>query len=338
MRWGELTSDNLDQIIIQGELEIARIRARQMAAIQTQRSAETHVRDGYRSIVDWAAARADVSHQTARKLCWTSSRLQHAPDLAEALLRGEITFDRAEQLSKLPEGKRQDHEYVDIAQLRRRAALHRRLTRKDEEEISRGQFLNIQPDDTVFNVWGEFDAIGGAITEKALDQRADELITDGNTSVAERRALAWIAICQDSLYDSHDSDASQSAEVSIIADARDAAPTDGEAGVTVLNGPRVGKQALDGVVCNSIVEVTGITADGVPLNMGRRSRTVPPQLRRHVLHRDLGCAVDGCSSRYRLEAHHVVPASQGGAIDADNLITLCWFHHRVVVHRWGHQN
>jgi len=124
MRSGELTSDDLDQIIIQGELEIARIRARQMVAIQTQRSAETHLRDGYRSIVDWAAARADVSHQTARKLCWTSSRLQHAPDLAEALLRGEITFDRAEQLSKLPEGKRQDHEYVDIAQLRRRAALH----------------------------------------------------------------------------------------------------------------------------------------------------------------------------------------------------------------------
>ena len=37
--------------------------------------------------------------------------------------------------------------------------------------------------------------------EKAVDQRADEIIpTEQKLAVAERRALALVAICQDSLY------------------------------------------------------------------------------------------------------------------------------------------
>ena len=62
---------------------------------------------------------------------------------------------------------------------------------------------------------------------------------------------------------------------------------------------------------------------------------VPPRLRRFVLFRDGGCVADGCDSTYRLQAHHKVPFSQGGRTDPDNLVTLCWFHHHVVIHGHG---
>jgi hypothetical protein len=62
---------------------------------------------------------------------------------------------------------------------------------------------------------------------------------------------------------------------------------------------------------------------------------VSPVLRRCVLARDTGCTVEGCSSSYRLEVHHTIPFSEGGSTGAEDLVSLCWFHHQVAIHRLG---
>ena len=49
-----------------------------------------------------------------------------------------------------------------------------------------------------------------------------------------------------------------------------------------------------------------------------------------------GCrTIVGCTSRYRLRAHHIIPWSQGGATDAENLTAMCWFHHHIAIHARG---
>lgn len=94
MEFGELTDDQLDEVIVGAEAGVAQLRALETAAIVEKRARKTHLQDGYRSIIDWVAARADVSHKTARSLCWTATRLCEAPDVALALEAGEISFDR----------------------------------------------------------------------------------------------------------------------------------------------------------------------------------------------------------------------------------------------------
>ncbi|HEU4915288.1 MAG TPA: HNH endonuclease signature motif containing protein [Acidimicrobiia bacterium] len=37
----------------------------------------------------------------------------------------------------------------------------------------------------------------------------------------------------------------------------------------------------------------------------------------------------------RLQIHHLIPWSQGGRTDPDNLITLCWYHHQIIIHQQG---
>jgi hypothetical protein len=123
----------------------------------------------------------------------------------------------------------------------------------------------------------------------------------------------------------------------VFVDAALAAPTRGETGAETTAGPRVGPLTLEQILCGGTVEVTAITPDGVPLAHGRRRRAIPPRLRRYVLFRDGGCVADGCDSRYRLQPHHIVAWSEGGRTDPDNLATLCWFHHHVVVHRMGYR-
>lgn len=337
MDWGNLSEDQLDLIISRSEAEIASWRAVEMAAIREKRSRQSHHADGYRSIVDWVAARADVSHRTARSLCWTATRLSEASDVDTQLESGEITFDRAEQLARLPEEHRNRHQAFDIAQLRRIVAQHRRLTRQRERRTANG-YLNFQPslDETTSHIWGELPGLDSRIVEKAVDQRADEIITsDQGLAVAERRALALVAICHDSLYATDDASASVPTDVAVMVDARTAAKTNGETGVSVLTGPRIGPDALDAIRCDAIVEVIGVTETGTPIDLGRRARTVSRSLRRHILARDMGCTVEGCSSRYRLEVHHRTPWSQGGRTDAADLIALCWYHHQIAVHRLG---
>jgi HNH endonuclease len=151
--------------------------------------------------------------------------------------------------------------------------------------------------------------------------------------VSERRALGLAAICQDSLYQSGSSEESVPIDVAVVVDAEKAVDSNGERGGSVMAGPRVGPGTLEEIFCNGDVDLIGLTGDGKPLDLGRRSRTVGRKLRRHVLDRDGACTVEGCSSRYRLEVHHVISWSGGGRTDADNLITLCWYHHHVSVHR-----
>jgi hypothetical protein len=75
------------------------------------------------------------------------------------------------------------------------------------------------------------------VVEKAVDQRADEVLgSEVPLSVAESRALALVAICQDSLYQTEFPESSPPVEVVVTVDARTAAADGGETGVAVLAG------------------------------------------------------------------------------------------------------
>jgi hypothetical protein len=35
------------------------------------------------------------------------------------------------------------------------------------------------------------------------------------------------------------------------------------------------------------------------------------------------------------DIHHIIPRSRGGPTALHNLLTMCGFHHKTVIHRWG---
>lgn len=52
-------------------------------------------------------------------------------------------------------------------------------------------------------------------------------------------------------------------------------------------------------------------------------------MRQLVLLRDVGkCRVKGCYSRERPEVHHIVARERGGTNSFENLVTVCYLHHR----------
>ena len=69
---------------------------------------------------------------------------------------------------------------------------------------------------------------------------------------------------------------------------------------------------------------------GEPLNVGRKTRSIPPALQRALNARDKGCRFPGCTHKKYTDAPHIKHWAKGGETKMSNLVTLCRFHHRKV--------
>lgn len=98
-------------------------------------------------------------------------------------------------------------------------------------------------------------------------------------------------------------------------------------------GGRLTAQTLRQLACDAAVVPVVLSGTGVPLDVGRISRTVPDGLRRAVVVRDGGCAFPGCGRPPSwCEIHHVREWQHGGSTALSNLVMLCAVHHRLVHH------
>ena len=68
---------------------------------------------------------------------------------------------------------------------------------------------------------------------------------------------------------------------------------------------------------------------GEILDVGRRTRTISPALRRALAARDRQCRFPGCGN-VRCDVHHLEHWADGGRTALDNLVLLCRRHHRAV--------
>ena len=103
---------------------------------------------------------------------------------------------------------------------------------------------------------------------------------------------------------------------------------DGALAGTLEDGTHVSAETLRRVACDCGLVAAG--ADGGELGGGRRSRTIPPSIRRALMLRDHGCAFPGCTHTRFLHGHHIRHWLHGGETSVDNLALLCTVHHHLV--------
>jgi hypothetical protein len=95
-------------------------------------------------------------------------------------------------------------------------------------------------------------------------------------------------------------------------------------------GPATAIETARRLACDaSKVEITE-DEQGEPLNVGRKTRTIPPALRRALKSRDQGCVFPGCTHKRYVDGHHIEHWADGGETKLPNLVSLCRFHHRAV--------
>ena len=101
---------------------------------------------------------------------------------------------------------------------------------------------------------------------------------------------------------------------------------------TVLDeagGIHVSAETARRMACDAATVTMHHGLGGEILDVGRRTRTISPALRRALSARDRQCRFPGCGNR-RCDSHHIEHWADGGRTVLDNLVLLCRRHHRAV--------
>ncbi|MEJ0039849.1 MAG: HNH endonuclease [Gammaproteobacteria bacterium] len=97
------------------------------------------------------------------------------------------------------------------------------------------------------------------------------------------------------------------------------------------HGPSLAVETALRLGCDASVVAVVKDQNGEPLNVGRKTRTIPPAIRRALFARDKdGCRFPGCTNRHYVDGHHIKHWANGGETRLSNLVLLCRFHHRQV--------
>jgi hypothetical protein len=98
----------------------------------------------------------------------------------------------------------------------------------------------------------------------------------------------------------------------------------------VENATHVSAETARRLSCDGAIVALLEDSKGIPLSIGRKSRTIPPGMRRALVARDGGCRFPGCTHTKFVDGHHIQHWANGGETSLDNLVLLCRRHHRLV--------
>src|SRR6266513_5873899 len=297
---------------------------------------------GFSSCAAWLSWRVGLNLGTARERVRVARALGTLPLLAHALARGELSYAKVRALTRV--ATRQTEERL-LAVGRAGTAEHverivrgwRRMDRKAEvREAARqhaGRALHVYPDeDGTVRIRGRLAPEVGALLMQALAAAREALYQRREQQQADALAL----LAESALHHGIDPGApGERYQVVVHVDAAVLADPD-QAGQSVLeDGLRVPAGTSQRLACDASRVVMRHDPAGRLLEVGARTRTIPPALRRALHHRDRGCRFPGCGLRFG-QGHHIRHWAHGGPTTLSNLALLCRRHHRAV-HEEGYQ-
>ena len=100
-------------------------------------------------------------------------------------------------------------------------------------------------------------------------------------------------------------------------------------------GPVLSTETLRRIGCDAALVRVLEGGDGEPLDVGRKTRVIPPAIRRALKRRDGGCRFPGCDRTKFVDGHHIEHWADGGETRLDNLVSICRYHHGLL-HEGGY--
>jgi hypothetical protein len=334
--------------------EIARLDAqfaRRVGELDT--SVEWSV-DGSRSPAGWLVANLRMASGEAHHRVKVARQTAQMPVTSTAWQAGRVSSRHVDALTSGRHAANADGEFAvfepvlvdvasegrpeDVANVARqwRDALESHLDRDGSERQPR------EPDRGRVNFSRSIEGIG--FLDATLDTEDAEIAdtalrhsyerhhrADDPRSPARQRADALVEIFRDYLDHQHRGTNRPHLIITV-----DAATLAGEAvGLChTLGGYRIGPETARRLACDSIIQRVVLDSAGVPLDMGRATRTFTPDQYRAIMLRDGGCRMPGCAAGPAdCEAHHAVTHwEDGGPTDLANGLALCRGagHHRLI--------
>jgi len=312
---------------------------------------------GFSSCAAWLSWRVGLDLGAARERVRVARALGTLPLLAEALARGELSYAKVRALTRVATPETEARllgvgRAGTAAHVERRCVDRRAEARETKHRHATRALRVYQDEDGMVVVRGRLEPEVGALflqalaaARESLHQRARQRATFNagagdvsaeTSSVSQQRADALALLAETALHQGLDPGSpGERYQVVVHVDAEVLADPE-QPGQSVLEGgTHVSAETSQRLACDASRVVMRHDGDGRVVEIGARTRTIPPALRRALHHRDQGCRFPGCGLRFT-QGHHLRHWAQGGSTTLSNLALLCRRHHRAV-HEEGYQ-
>lgn len=305
------------------------------------------------SCAHWVSWRCGVTPVTAREHVRIAGRLGSLPLVRDAFARGELSYSKVRALARV-DGIRDEAELLELArhasaaQLERIVAAFRGVTREEADAgyLARTLDVGLEEDGSVV-LRGRLPGDMGRVVlaaiqaaEAALERERREDAPLGGVDARVDRvaagarradALVWLAQTAMAAPDEAGRVTSGRGEIVVHVDAETLTAADSSMGRADLgDGQVVAAETVRRLCCDAGIVPVVEGPGGEVLDVGRRTRSIPPALRRALTVRDGGCRFPGCDRTMWLQAHHVAHWAHGGETKLSNLVLLCHHHHQLV--------
>jgi hypothetical protein len=287
--------------------------------------------------------------------------------LAAALARGELSYSKVRALTRVatPEtearllnvGRNGTAEHVEWI-VRAWRCVDRKAEARDDLRRHRSRGLSLYEDEAgMVVVHARLEREVGAVLKKALAAACESLYPAGqprNVSAEtldpetghvvgedpptwpQQQADALALLAETALHHGLEPGTpGERYQVVVHVDAPVLAEPDAPGQSLLEDGGHVSSETSRRLACDATRVVMRHDADGQVIEVGARTRTIPPALRRALHHRDPGCRFPGCGLPFG-QGHHIKHWANGGPTTLTNLARLCRRHHRAV-HEEGFQ-
>jgi hypothetical protein len=300
------------------------------------------------SCAHWLNWKCGIDLGAAREKVRVSHALEELPRISAAMARGELSYSKVRAMTRVACAATEEyflsialhgtaHHVETLVRQYRRALEAEELSREARQQANRS-LTYFHDEDGSLVLRGRLPAEVGQLLLKALEAAAEGLRADDVSAETSdeppkpsaRRADALAIVAESFLKQGAPAlNGGERHQIVVHVDAETLHA--GTAGRCELeDGPSMPAETVRRLACDSSVITLLEDKDGTPLDVGRKTRSIPPAIRRALNARDRGCRFPGCPNTRYVDGHHIRHWAQGGETRLHNLLTLCRFHHRQV--------
>ncbi len=342
------TPDLMNQITeLAGHLNAAQARWLSLIAEFDRRKAWAEW--GVKSCAQWLNWKCGLDLGAAREKLRVAHALEQLPRVAAAMTCGQLSYSKVRAMTRVADGATEDY-FLNVAlhgtayqveklvRAFRRAKESQELSREAQQQVNRSLSWFHDADGSLV-IKARLPAESGAVFLKALESAESalpppdvsaETFLNPVQSRSSRRADALAVMAEGFLAsDQQPLSGGDRQQIVVHVDAQ-TLKHDHAGRCELEDGPGIAAETARRLACDASLLVLVENEQGEPLNVGRKTRTIPPALRRALRSRDHGCRFPGCTHTRFVDGHHVHHWAQGGETKLSNLVSLCRFHHRLL--------
>ncbi|MDZ7677877.1 MAG: DUF222 domain-containing protein [Acidimicrobiales bacterium] len=334
-RYAESSADERLVAIEQLSAMMAATHAELLDVVAAASSCGDYELDGATGTTPWLVGRLGLAREHASECQRVAAGLQVLPALRQAYAAGAMSWDQIRPATKFATAEDDTDLAAELpGRSARQIALMARQARplSDDEanDAHTARSFRWRRDHRrggwVYGGFLPFDQ--GEAINQALDSIAEGWGPDPTTGswapIATRRADALHDLATRKL-----GSASAPDRATVVIHAESAVVDQDRPGNGFIGDLALCHSGVMRSMCDARVEVALHGPDGATVGVARASQQVPWWQRRQVHGRDICCRGFGCERKIR-QIHHIAHWSNGGPTNLDNLVGLCWEHHRLV--------